>query len=235
MGDDDWLRLMDIQNTKLYGGFAAKKLETESLTVLKEATLGRLVISAKYALRAGDVDSLRLEKAEEKDKLANLELNKLTANAFKTGYADFTDLTAHGTIRGKYINVVTQLGIGEWKFGADNDPTGNENNNWLKMTYGNGGKARFAVDFIKTSEIHASKLQISATASVEDLHAKKATIKGLKVDGRIDVTEGIWLTNKNGLKQRITPHNDLMEEVQALREELASMKAEMAEMRESRR
>jgi len=232
--DDEWLRLMDIGNTKLYGGFEAQKLKAQTVDVKGMAAVDHLKVKEKFKLIAGN-DALKVMNVKG-NQMEALEASKLTIAASKdaaitmkvAGIADFATIKATATITSPQVVASTALKVGIWKFEATAEPVGqNSGLPWLRL-YSTSDKkdGQLQLAAVKAKELTASDKVTGKNVHATNLHATKAIVKGADVQGKLTVKDGIWVGNN-----RLTPlPGGLLEDVQALKEELAMVKEQLAEL-----
>lgn len=227
--DDEWLRLMDIQNTKLYGGFEAAKMQTQSLRVKGLSSVDAIHIKERFSL-VGTMEVLKVMNTKQ-DTLRDLEVNRLKAAKLEVAHTTIlARMESKNTIVAKSFEASSSLTVGGWRFEASPKPVSADQSSaqdWLRLVSDTGnGKLRLGA--VKAAELISTGKATSETVHTSAVHTKTATVKEMKVTGKLHVTEGIWVGN-----QRITPvPNSLLEEVKALKDEVASLKLELSQMRQ---
>lgn len=233
--DDEWLRLMDIGNTKLYGGFEAQKMKTVSLEVKGAAGVDHLKVKEKFKIIAGP-DTLKIMDLKG-TKMEGLEAGKLTIKASKDasvtmkidGTAQFSTITAKASIKSAELHASSTLKVGGWKFAAVAQAAGQEAGQpWIRLSTTAGGvDGQLLLGSVKATTLKATGKVDAVSVHAKTLHATNAIIKGADIQGKLKVKEGIWVGNN-----RLTPlPGGLLDDVEALKVELAAMKEQLAELR----
>jgi len=227
--DDDWLRLMDIQNTKLYGGIAAAKMQTMRMHVKGVTETQVLKLKKRYSLRA-TLGTLQLRNAAGTE-FATLEAKSVKIRGgLEARHASLRRVQASQWVQAKTLKATQALHISGLKLETDPDPASAVAGvNYLQLKGGSGFKemGNLHLGRLKASGMIATGESTFAQATVKQLASTTATFGSIAVKGKIEVQDGIWVRG-----QRITPMpTSLMEDVQALKSELAALKLELAEYR----
>jgi hypothetical protein len=127
--DDDWLRLMDIQNSKLYGGFAAAKMQTETIQVKGLASVKSLEVGSRYKLVA-TLDTLQVKNGKD-NALAKLQAKHVkadTLNVIGAGLIDSVHVAKTASMG--QLQVAASVEIAQYKFESDSALGSAHGNNW---------------------------------------------------------------------------------------------------------
>jgi len=139
--NDNWLRLMSADGKSLFGGYAAEKMWTQTVTVTKDAKLNRLACSAEAVFHGKATFKQRATFHEIVGTSARIGSVKLSNTAGKYDQTWLHVLQSNGKSLGnmrmdtqqarKMTTSVLHLGT-KWRLSAVGDKFGNDD--WLRLT-----------------------------------------------------------------------------------------------------